>query len=52
MQGIHKMILECLVGSESKDVLKKQNDEDVSKGHRNKLKEPPKCKAGIILATK
>lgn len=52
LQRIYKMILECLVESESKDVFRRQNDKGVSKGYRSQLKEPLKANTEIISTTK
>lgn len=37
---------DCLIGAESKEVLKKRRNEDISKGHRSQPKELPVAEAG------
>lgn len=47
-QGKHKMCLEHLAVPESKGVLKKQREENRSKGHSNQPERAPDGKAGTI----
>lgn len=45
-QGIYKVRLEHLIVSESKQLLKENNDEGMWKGHRNQLTETSFAKDG------
>ena len=52
MQRIYKMILECLVVSESEEVFRRTNDKGLSKRYRSQLKESLKATAEIISTIK